>query len=180
MGDPSVMPWLHRAQTMEVSVSSTISTNATSLSVRAVPYAYVALTDSNHNVVASAFANLNGRIALNFSPLTPGNYELAVSAQHYKTSFTPITVSSSESIDIADNNSFQVYPNPAKQKLFVEGSDISQISLTNMLGNEVLSLKNTASEKVELSLDNCTEGLYVLCITDKNGKKTFRKIVVKK
>jgi len=180
MGDPSIMPWLHRAQTMEVTVATQLGANATSLSVRAVPYAYVALTDSNHNLVASAFANINGRITLNFSALTPGNYELAVSAQHYKTNFTSITVSSSESIDIAENNSFQVYPNPAKQMLFVEGDDISQISLTNMLGNEVFTTVNNGQSKIEIPVSDFCNGLYVLCLTDKNGKKSFRKIVVKK
>ena len=180
MGDPSVMPWLHRAQTMEVTASSTIGTDATSLSVRAVPYAYVALTDSNHNLVAAAFASFNGRATLNFAPLPAGNYELTASAQHYKTYFAPITVSSSESIGSADNNSFQVYPNPAKEKLFVEGDDISQISLTNMLGNEVFTSANNGQNKIEIPVSNFCNGLYVLCLTDKNGKKSFRKIVVKK
>jgi len=49
-----------------------------------------------------------------------------------------------------------------------------------MLGNEVYTSVNNGQDKVEIPVNGFCDGIYVLCLTDKNGKKSFRKIVVKK
>lgn len=180
MGDPSVMPWLHRANNMNVFTTSEISTRATSLSVSAAPYSYVALTDSCLNLVAATFANFRGYATLNFSALAEGRYELAASAQNYKTHFTTITVSSNADIASADNASTLVGPNPAKNHISITGPDITGISLVDMLGNEVAAKRTVSQEQITLPLDNCKNGFYVLRISHSNGKKSFHKIVVKK
>lgn len=93
MGDPSVMPWLTQADEMSVSVSPVLAGN-TEVSVSAVPYAYVALTtDNGRTLLGAAYAGSDGDAVVNSSvPLTPGTYEVAVSAQQYRTVFTPLTV----------------------------------------------------------------------------------------
>ena len=93
MGDPSVMSYLTQAEVMDVNVSTTLFNDAQSLSVQAVPYAYVALTDNDGELVAATFADVNGDATLSFEPLnTVGTFELAVSAQNYQISFTEINV----------------------------------------------------------------------------------------
>lgn len=93
MGDPSIMSWLTQADTMTVQVNNTMFNDATSLRVEAVPYAYVAFTDYNKNLVAATFADASGVAVLNFDAVnTVGQFEVAVSAQNYITEFVTINV----------------------------------------------------------------------------------------
>ena len=94
MGDPSVMPYLTQASVMTVTAPSVIVRGATTLSVSAAPYAYVALTDTiSHSLIASAYADNVGVAVLSIpSTLPVGGYELAASAQQYRTAFTPVSV----------------------------------------------------------------------------------------
>ena len=94
MGDPSVMPYLTQASVMPVTAPSVLAIGATTLSVSAVPYAYVALTDTiSHSLIASAYADNVGVAVLSIpSTLPVGGYELAASAQQYRTAFTPVSV----------------------------------------------------------------------------------------
>ena len=94
MGDPSVMPYLTQASVMPVSAPSVLAMGTTSLSVSAVPYAYVALTDTlTRTLVASAFADGTGNAVLSLPATLPvGGYELAASAQQYRTAFTSVSV----------------------------------------------------------------------------------------
>jgi len=94
MGDPSLMPYLTQASTMTVSATSTIPVGTTTLSVHAAPYAYVALTDTaTHTLMAAAFANASGNATLTIpSSLQVGGYEIAASAQQYKTTFKALQV----------------------------------------------------------------------------------------
>ena len=94
MGDPSVMTYLTQADTMPLTANPTILSGSTSYSVTAVPYAYVALTDTTtHTLVAATFANATGQATLSLpSGLTVGGYELAASAQQYRIKFRPVSV----------------------------------------------------------------------------------------
>ena len=94
MGDPSVMPYLTQASVMTVTAPSIIVRGTTTLSVSAAPYAYVALTDTiSHSLIASAYADNSGVAVLSIpSTLPVGGYELAASAQQYRTAFTPLSV----------------------------------------------------------------------------------------
>lgn len=94
MGDPSVMPYMTQADTMNVAVSSVVNYGATSLSVSAAPNAYVALVDTvTETLLAAAYANASGTAQLTLpATLAVGNYRLAASAQQYRTAFRTIRV----------------------------------------------------------------------------------------
>lgn len=94
MGDPSVMPYLTQASTMTMVTSSVVMVGTNTLSVTAAPYAYVALTDTvTRTLWASAFADASGIATLTLpSGLPVGGYELAASAQQYRTAFQTVSV----------------------------------------------------------------------------------------
>ncbi len=93
-GDPSILPWIGVPGTLTPSINpGTLFVGAPTLSVTAVPYAYVALTDGNGTLIAAAFADASGAATLNFEAVSaPGTYEVAISAQNYRTCFTDIQV----------------------------------------------------------------------------------------
>lgn len=100
MGDPSLMPYLTQAQTIDLDMSPIIASGTATLQVTAVPYAYVALTDSTtHSLMASAFAGANGVATLALpSTLPAGSYEVTASAQQHRTVFRNLQV-----VSVADN-----------------------------------------------------------------------------
>lgn len=94
MGDPSLMPYLTQADTIALTYTNAVTQGQLSLSVTAVPYAYVALTDTaTHTLIASAIAGATGAVTLTLPNTLPiGTYELAASAQQHRTVFGQLTV----------------------------------------------------------------------------------------
>ena len=105
MGDPSVMPWLGQPSNMTIRVDNTAPVSniielidgTTTIAVSTgAPYSYVALTH-NRVLITAALTDVNGNCTLNFPALTAGeSYELAASAQNYKTTFTTLNVMAGE------------------------------------------------------------------------------------
>lgn len=84
------------------------------------------------------------------------------------------------SISNFKKNEFQLYPNPAKEKLF--------ISATNTAGNLKVKIFNTAgkllsTQKLELenqsyiAISQLATGIYFLNIHDENGNTTIKKFI---
>ena len=100
MGDPSLMPYLTQASEMTLTVSAggsptnQLAFGSSSMTVTAAPYAYVALTDTaTRTLWASGFANDSGQVTLALPTGMPvGGYELAASAQQYRTAFRQVSV----------------------------------------------------------------------------------------
>ena len=94
MGDPSLMPYFTQASQMDVAMASSIPAGTTTLTVTAAPYAYVALTDTTTRTLrASGYANASGVVTLALpSGMPVGGYEVAASAQQYRTAFRTLAV----------------------------------------------------------------------------------------
>ena len=94
MGDPSVMPYMTQASVMNVAAASVVNYGTTSLSVSAVPHAYVALVDTvTGTLISAAYANASGNATLALpADLGVNTYLLAASAQQYRTSFRTVRV----------------------------------------------------------------------------------------
>ena len=67
-----------------------------------------------------------------------------------------------------------VFPNPVKDMVSIEGRDVAEIQVYNILGVKVKSFTNTNRFNVE----GLPEGLYLLRIIDKEGN-TFSERIVK-
>jgi len=65
-----------------------------------------------------------------------------------------------------------VYPNPAKNNVYIEGKNINEIALFDLLGNEIL---NTKAQEIDIS--NLINGIYFINIKTKENTNT-QKIVV--
>ena len=99
-GDPSLSAWLTQPKTMPLESVDVLPSGATLLNVKTAPYAMVSLT---HHLewVATAMADAQGRAQLRFPMLiTPDDYELTASAQHYKTAFKTISLKPLDSLSV--------------------------------------------------------------------------------
>lgn len=83
----------------------------------------------------------------------------------------PLSSSSFSQID-----GLKMYPNPAKNNLFIEtalNSDIN-VSIVNMLGKEVV---NTKAVNNTVNVSNLTSGVYIVKITEE-GKTSTKKLII--
>lgn len=73
-----------------------------------------------------------------------------------------------KSVEI-DGTNFSVYPNPAKDYLYVKSAkDASEFHIFNRVGQKIYSQKNN-SKKPQLSVSNLPKGNYILQMIDKDG-----------
>jgi hypothetical protein len=85
-----------------------------------------------------------------------------------------ITVTPYVSIEQDYANAFEIYPNPAKEELFIKYNFQSEslFKLYDILGSEVISLKlGAGSNSIPVSLNELNSGMYLFDITDINGKR---------
>jgi hypothetical protein len=73
-----------------------------------------------------------------------------------------------------------VYPVPAKDVINIEGNSIESIRICDILGKEIMSIDNIASDFTSISTENMLSGHYILIIRDANGNVTNRRISVMK
>ena len=125
MGDPSVMPWLGQPADMTIRVDNVapvantieVVDGTTTIAVSTgAPYSYVALTH-NLDLITAVLTDANGNCTLTFPALNAGEtYELAASAQNYRTTFTTINAIAGEGArvtitDVAVTNNAQAVAN---------------------------------------------------------------------
>jgi hypothetical protein len=88
------------------------------------------------------------------------------------TNYTGCVSNGLNDIDVAD---ISVYPNPASDRIFIEGEDFDAVKLYDILGKEVLSSNKTK----EVDISNLPNGIYNVRIMANNKAIAIRKIVKK-
>ena len=86
----------------------------------------------------------------------------------------PILVRTDLSVDSNEEQQLAVFPNPVKDIVSIEGRDVAEVQVYNVLGVKVKSFSNTN----RISIEGLPEGIYLLHIADKEGN-TFLKRIVK-
>ena len=67
---------------------------------------------------------------------------------------------------------FEVYPNPMNNTLYING-DVQDVTIFNAVGQQVLFVENTN----EINVEDLSEGLYFVRISDMKGNSVVKKIV---
>jgi hypothetical protein len=92
MGDPSLMIYYSEPEVMTVNHPAVITIGQTSISITAVPYAYVGLS-MNNELKGMGIADASGYLVLDFeSIVTPGDAEIVVTAQNFQPYISTIPV----------------------------------------------------------------------------------------
>ena len=76
-----------------------------------------------------------------------------------------------------ENNTqtISIYPNPAKGRAVIEGLETSEVQFYNALGQMVKTVRDTN----EIDLSGLVEGVYLLRLTDAEGRNHTERLVVK-
>jgi bacillolysin len=74
-----------------------------------------------------------------------------------------------------EDNGLLIYPNPIKDKLNLSYSkEISNITIHNLLGQEVISIKSINAKQAQIDLSNLSNGTYLLKISINGLVKTLK------
>ena len=79
--------------------------------------------------------------------------------------------------EIAEIN---VYPNPAKDRINIEGSEIKSVSICDIAGREIAEYKNNGESTMNISTEMFESGNYMLVIKKNDGSSTTQRVVIMK
>jgi len=78
-----------------------------------------------------------------------------------------------------EKSSFNIYPNPAKEKVTINGWGLT-VELYDITGKEVLvKQQNNLGNSIELDLSSTPKGMYLTSITNQVGETIVKKLLVK-
>ena len=77
--------------------------------------------------------------------------------------------------DNTEESGVLVYPNPARDRVVIEGVEADEVQVYNALGQMVKTARGTN----EIDLSELVEGMYLLRITDADGKNHVARVAVK-
>jgi hypothetical protein len=81
-------------------------------------------------------------------------------------------------VDPKEREDVGIYPNPVKSTLNFENlKDVDRITISNIVGQQVMVTRNIRNEKVSINVSSLTNGIYMVSVVDKNGNTTVRKVV---
>lgn len=91
-----------------------------------------------------------------------------------------ITINSTGyAVDETETVSLVVYPNPAKDEVVVEGNELKNIILYNLLGQKVKEVYVDGETSVRIEVGDLPKGLYLVNVITRHGNKTQLVSVIK-
>jgi hypothetical protein len=87
----------------------------------------------------------------------------------YKSAMIPVNGVEEKALQI------NVYPNPAKDRVIVEGIEAAEVNVYNALGQVVKTVRGTN----EIDLSGLVDGVYLVRIRDKEGRIFLEKVMVR-
>jgi hypothetical protein len=75
-------------------------------------------------------------------------------------------------------SNLHVYPNPFSDFINVANAEmVTRVVITNLIGQVVMDVKLTGSDKTTLLTGNLVRGIYLIVFQAENGEKVIRKMV---
>ena len=79
-----------------------------------------------------------------------------------------------DAIEENKDSEISIYPNPVRDRVVIEGIEVAEVDVYNALGQKVKMVQSTN----EINVSGLQEGVYLLRITDAEGKVYINKITV--
>jgi hypothetical protein len=140
--------------TINATPSPVVSNNGNVLSVNISNATYQWVDCNNGNEA------INGAINSSFSPSANGSYAVEVTLDGCTATSACVTYSNTTSINENSTTLFTVYPNPAKETIFVVANQSTEIAIYSVTG--VLIEKRTPALNHELNVSYLANGVYFI------------------
>ena len=117
------------------------------------------------------------------TPTHPGEQQLAITLTDFYGNTRTITkdlyVNPCHEVEVDEDENvvLSVYPNPARENIIVEGENIAEIEICNLLGEVVYEMQQCNGNNV-ISTDGMGAGSYFVRVRMEDGKVVTKKIVV--
>ncbi|MBR6067472.1 MAG: T9SS type A sorting domain-containing protein [Bacteroidales bacterium] len=121
------------------------------------------------------------------TPTLPGEQQLAITLTDFygntKTIYKDIYVNSCHEVEVDEDENvvLSVYPNPASENIIVEGENIAEIQVCNLLGEVVYYNSSVVPRRdatIVISTENMPAGSYFVRVRMEDSKVVTKKIVV--
>ena len=112
-----------------------------------------------------------------YLPVAKGYYETSIEiVTDIATQTIPVKINETIYTGVDENlaASFEVYPNPMNNTLYING-DVQDVTIFNAVGQQVLFVES----RNEINVEDLSDGMYFVRISDKNGNSMVKKIVKK-
>ncbi|MGV7107362.1 T9SS type A sorting domain-containing protein, partial [Flavobacterium sp. U410] len=117
---------------------------------------------------------LTGETDQSYTPTVDGDYKVEITVGSCTVESNCTTV-----LDVKDferSNSFSIYPNPAKQTLFIKTMEDKELVIVNQLGQTVKKLNVLSSIENAIDISNLSQGIYL--ILDINNSSKSQKLII--
>lgn len=91
-----------------------------------------------------------------------------------------LTVEEANGIGENGQPAFRIFPNPTKEKITVQGSNLQTIELYSQTGQRIGGIIADDPTQAEIPVNNLSSGLYFIKISTTDGKNATQKVVVNK
>lgn len=81
-----------------------------------------------------------------------------------------------DAVNEAMSSSFNIYPNPANSKIYVDGEDVGAVEVYNSLGQKVATVEG--SERTSVDVTSFENGVYVVRVITNEGAVTTQKVTI--
>ena len=179
MGDPTMMPWLGKAQDLtNFSVQSHQNDDDTyTITIYTVPRSYVAMRDTvGDEILGAAFVGSNGMVQFTVNDADKLSKALvSVTAQGYKPFFYH-----NANLDIknaADASAVNLYPNPATSQCTVAATGMQSARLLDSRGS-LVAVYTAVDGSCTIDLQSLPRGIYFVQVQTP-GSVVAKKLIVK-
>lgn len=151
--------------------------------------AEVYLMNANDEVIASTTSDANGEYS--FDDIALGEYKVMVDLLNYTPYPHTVTLTNEDpeqsamdfttegntikpvgAVGISSVNALediQIYPNPASDRLLIDGEGIESLAIFNLVGQQVLNETNSGKTLIELNVENLEAGQYIIQVNTAEG-----------
>ena len=114
-------------------------------------------------------------------PTINGNYNVRIYDAHGCTTVSNVARYISVGISETGGNSINVFPNPAKELVFIRNDNsIERMELYSLTGQLVFAENNVGKTQAAVNVTGLSSGIYMLRITNKDGSRQVGRVVVSK